>query len=306
MDGISKPSKNQAKDPIEIILSDRALPSGCRITFYWLWNQAEFKPGHIHTTKEYLASLSHQDVKTVERHLKQLIKLKRIDTQWDKERGSIIAFIYHPSPSPVGEIEEIERYPLLGRLDSLVSKNADSQNAESLGTLSPNCPATHQNAHPLGTLSPNCPAPNAIPSRTHARALTDLTKFDVDVSQVNSLSEEERAKIVSLANRIQRALWPLGKTPPEARLPIVQFALMATFFTNEEWVKNPLKSTSSRISSINDRIRYLRSALENRLWESGFCKEEDAHRILTAMMCGTKSTAEYCLSLMLKKEVECG
>lgn len=99
-------------DPIEFIMSDPVLSDGARVVLFWLWHLAGRKPNRIITNKHELAALTRRDIRTMEKAIKALNKAGRIDIEWDKERGAIDTYVYHPAPSrPEPRPDPQQRFP---------------------------------------------------------------------------------------------------------------------------------------------------------------------------------------------------
>jgi len=85
------------RDPTDVIMADPELSDGARINLYWLWHLAGRRPNRILTNKHELAALAHRDIRTIDGNLKRLRTAGRIDLEWDKQRGAIEVYVYHPA-----------------------------------------------------------------------------------------------------------------------------------------------------------------------------------------------------------------
>ena len=86
-------------NPVDLILSHPELGEGARILLYWLWRLCGGRPNRILTNKHHLASLTRRDLRTIEGNLKRLKGAGRIDFDWDKARGIIGVYVFHPASS---------------------------------------------------------------------------------------------------------------------------------------------------------------------------------------------------------------
>ena len=82
----------------ETILGDPFLKPGPRNTLFWLWREAGQQPNLITTNKESLAAASRQDLRTIERHVKDLAAAGRVTiAEWDPDSGAITLYIWRPT-----------------------------------------------------------------------------------------------------------------------------------------------------------------------------------------------------------------
>jgi hypothetical protein len=169
--------------PIQLILGDWGLPDGARIILFWLWRLAGYRPSRIVTNKHELAAHARRDVRTVEGNLKRLKKAGKIEYEWDKERGAIEVYVFHPAPGKQeGRPDPQKRLPLVPTGDEgPVPATSPPSDAPTTSVQSP--------CKPCADLTQNVPTQNAQPMAPQGNRNSGLERSAQNVPSLNETKE---------------------------------------------------------------------------------------------------------------------